>query len=43
VPQGSLTLLDKYHSSRYNVNTNRLTQAMFDAVIARAAALALAE
>lgn len=29
-----LTLLDSYHCSRYNVNTNRLTVEMFDAVIA---------
>lgn len=26
-------LLDSYHCSRYNINTGRLTQAMFDAVI----------
>jgi len=29
LPNG-LTLLDSYHCSRYNVNTNRLTQEMFD-------------
>ena len=29
-----LTLLDSYHCSRYNVNTNRLTVEMFDEVIA---------
>ena len=27
------TLFDSYHCSRYNVNTRRLTPAMFDAVI----------
>lgn len=37
---GALTMLNTYHSSRYNMNTRRLTQEMFDAVIARAAALA---
>ncbi len=26
-------LFNSYHCSRYNINTNRLTQAMFDAVI----------
>lgn len=29
----SLLLFNSYHCSRYNINTNRLTQAMFDAVI----------
>ena len=29
-------LLDSYHCSRYNVNTGRLTTAMFDAVFAKA-------
>ena len=29
------TLVDSYHCSRYNVNTGRLTRAMFDAVVAR--------
>jgi uracil-DNA glycosylase family 4 len=32
-------LLNSYHCSRYNINTNRLTQAMFDAVMLRAKAL----
>ncbi len=29
-------LLDSYHTSRYNISTGRLTQAMFDAIIAQA-------
>lgn len=29
-------LLDSYHCSRYNINTGRLTQPMFDSVIATA-------
>ena len=29
------TLIDSYHCSRYNVNTGRLTPAMFDAVVGR--------
>jgi uracil-DNA glycosylase family 4 len=33
---GSLTVLDSYHPSRYNVNTGRLTETMFMQVIARA-------
>lgn len=33
---GPLTVLDSYHPSRYNVNTGRLTEAMFVQVIARA-------
>jgi uracil-DNA glycosylase len=34
---GGPTLVASYHSSRYNVNTGRLTAAMFDAVVALAA------
>ena len=35
-----LALVDSYHCSRYNTQTRRLTPAMFDAVVARAAQLA---
>jgi len=30
---GNLRLFDSYHCSRYNTNTNRLTTAMFEAVL----------
>ncbi len=33
------TLVDSYHCSRYNVNTGRLTAAMFDAVVGRIRAM----
>jgi uracil-DNA glycosylase family 4 len=32
----NITLLDSYHCSRYNINTGRLTQAMFDDIIEKA-------
>jgi uracil-DNA glycosylase len=38
LPSG-LLLLDSYHTSRYNVSTDRLTQAMFDAIVAQGQAL----
>ncbi|MEH6789469.1 uracil-DNA glycosylase [Parasphingorhabdus sp.] len=36
---GGRTLIDSYHCSRYNVNTGRLTAAMFEKIFARAAYL----
>lgn len=33
---GHFTLVDSYHCSRYNTNTRRLTEAMFDEVMGRA-------
>lgn len=38
LPNGHL-LIDSYHCSRYNTQTGRLTESMFEAVFARAAAL----
>ncbi len=37
LPSGQ-TVYDSYHCSRYNVNTGRLTEAMFHAVLERIAA-----
>ena len=36
---GAFRMLDSYHCSRYNTNTGRLTEAMFDAVFAEARSL----
>ena len=38
LPDGRL-LIDSYHCSRYNQNTNRLTREMFEAVFERAVAM----
>lgn len=35
-PHSTLTLLNSYHTSRYNINTGRLTVEMFDMVIGKA-------
>ncbi|MAR56808.1 MAG: uracil-DNA glycosylase [Rickettsiales bacterium] len=35
-PLGAYTLLNSYHTSRYNINTGRLTVEMFDAIILQA-------
>jgi len=39
VELNGVTLLDSYHCSRYNINTGRLSQAMFDAVVEQAKTL----
>lgn len=35
LPKHNIILLDSYHTSRYNINTNVLTAEMFDKIIAR--------
>ncbi len=37
---GSLSMVDSYHCSRYNTQTRRLTEAMFETVVAHAARIA---
>lgn len=37
---GDYTLVDSYHASRYNTQTRRLTETMFDEVVAKAKRLA---
>ncbi|GHU01921.1 uracil-DNA glycosylase [Alphaproteobacteria bacterium] len=37
---GGAVLLDSYHTSRYNTNTGRLTEEMFDSIVKRAKKLA---
>ncbi len=37
--QNGITLIDSYHCSRYNTQTRRLTDEMFEAVFARARAM----
>ena len=36
---GHFSILDSYHCSRYNTNTRRLTEEMFDAIFAQARSL----
>lgn len=35
LPKHNLILLDSYHTSRYNINTNVLTAEMFDQIVVR--------
>ena len=35
----TITLFNSYHCSRYNINTGRLTQEMFDAVVEKITSL----